>query len=460
MLMVILVLAFLVAVNILINKLPTGWVSYDISDVKLFSIGDKTREVAKSLDKDVTIYLIGETGNYDYIITQMLKLYEDQSSKIHVKNLDVNRNFATLREYGLEGETIDNGSILVVSDLRSKFIPESDIYELDVAKFAQSQYQTKYYNYDGEGEVTSALVYVTTSDIPKIYKVVGHNEDELGEIIMASIKKANYDIADINLMSDTIANDCDILLINSPQNDYTQMECDLIRDYVDHGGKIMISCAYENAEKTENFRNLLVYLGIELKTGVVCEQSDRTLSSESPYMYLANVSTSSSLTKEMSQNSYVFVSVSTGLYTAETKKKSLTLSPFLQTTSGSFQCLDLAREKFVQKTGDISGPITIGLTGEDSLSGMKMVVFGSNRLVDNALLEAYPNILNGDLYIAALNYLCSFDRSVSIPVKVTDFGKNLYMMSNRNMALVISAVILPITVLLIGFIVWYRRRNR
>ena len=123
-LMVVLVLAFLVAVNILVNKLPVSWVSYDMSDVKLYSIGDKTRDVIKTLDEDVTIYLIGETGNYDHILSQMLDLYEEQSSKIHVKNLDMNREFAILKQYNLDQQTIENGSVLVVSAERQKFIPE------------------------------------------------------------------------------------------------------------------------------------------------------------------------------------------------------------------------------------------------------------------------------------------------------------------------------------------------
>lgn len=459
-LMVVLVLAFLVAVNVLINKLPVSWVSYDMSDVKLYSIGDKTRDVIKSLDEDVTIYLIGETGNYDHILTQMLQLYEEQSSKIHVKNLDMNRDFAVLKQYNLDQQTIENGSVLVVSGERQKFIPESDIYELDYTKYYQSGYTDAQYNYDGEGEITSALLYVTTQEIPFICVVNGHNEAELGSTITAAIKKANYDIQSINLATGSIPADCDILFLGAPQTDYSADECNKIRDYVDMGGKIFINCTYENYE-TENFRNLLLYCGIDLKQGVIFEQTDHSRDQQTPFVYYANVSSSHSVTKDISSNSYVYVYISTGLFTADTKKNSITIKPFMQTTEGAFQRVNYQTETSVSKTADdIAGPLTIGLTGEDSLSGMKMVVFGCANLVEDGLLMSYPNVVNSDVYLSALNYLCSFDRSVSVPVKTTDFGKNLYMAKSRNLALVITVGVIPITVLLIGFIVWYRRRNR
>ena len=460
MLMVILVLAFLVAVNVLINKLPVSWVSYDMSDVKLYSIGDKTREVAKSLTEDVDIYLIGETGNYDHILTQMLELYEEQSSKIHVKNLDMNRDFAILKQYGLDQQTIENGSVLVVSKDRQKFIPEADIYELDTAKYYQSGYSDVQYNYDGEGEITSALIYVTTQDIPNICVVNGHNEVALGSTITSAIKKANYDIQNVNLSTGSIPKECDILLICAPQTDYSADECNKIRDYVDNGGNIFINCTYENYE-TENFRNLLLYCGVELKQGVIFEQSDHSQDQQTPFVYYANVSGSHSVTSSISQNSYVYVYISTGLFTADTKKSTITIKPFMQTTDGAFQRVNYKTESGVTKTAsDISGPLTIGLTGEDSLSGMKMVAFGCSNLVDDGLLINYPNVVNSDVFISALNYLCSFDRSVSVAVKTTDFGTNIYMASTRNLALIITSAVLPIAVLLIGFIVWYRRRNR
>lgn len=459
-LMVVLVLAFLVAVNILVNKLPVSWVSYDMSDVKLYSIGDKTRDVIKTLDEDVTIYLIGETGNYDHILSQMLDLYEEQSSKIHVKNLDMNREFAILKQYNLDQQTIENGSILVVSAERQKFIPESEIYELDYTQYYQSGYTDALYNYDGEGEITSALIYVTTKEIPNICVVTGHNESELGSTITASIKKANYDIQTINLATGSIPQECDILFLNSPQTDYSADECNKIRDYVDMGGKLFINCTYENYD-TENFRNLLLYCGVELKQGVVFEQADHSKDQQTPFVYYANVSSSHSVTSNISQNSYVYVYISTGLFTADTKKNTLTIKPFMQTTDGAFQRVDYKTESSITKTAtDIAGPLTIGLTGEDSLTGMKMVVFGCASLVEDGLLMSYPNVVNSDVYISALNYLCSFDRSVSIPVKTTDFGENLYMASSRNLALIITAAVIPIVVLLIGFIVWYRRRNR
>jgi|GEM_PF-3404195 len=460
--MIILLLAFLVAVNILVKRLPVEWVSYDMTDIKMYSIGDKTREIVEALDKDVTIYHIGTTGNYDQIISNMLPYYEELSTKLHVKNLDINRDFAFLQQYAIDTSIFAGTSVLVVSENRYKIITQDELYPLDQQKYMQTWDQSVSKLYDGEGAVTSGILYVTAQDLPKIYKVVGHEEVELGKTILAMIKKANYEISDINLTTGSIPDDCDILMLNSPQLDYTVIECDKVRDYMDRGGKLFFNCGYENYS-TANFRNLLLYGGVELKNGVVYEQKERWADTSSPFLFFANAS-NVSLTKNLSRNLYVIVPTATGLFTSENLKTSITITPFLQSTEGGFLREINQDSEALKKTtmiaGDTAGPITIGLTASDKMTGMNMVVMGIPKIVEEGYLEIYKNTLNIDLYIASLNHLCSFDKGVSIPAKTTDFGSNLYLASNRNLSTILTVVVLPSIVLLIGFIVWYKRRNR
>ena len=50
------VLAILIAVNILASVLPTALTKLDISSTKLYSITSSTKVVVNNLEKDVTIY--------------------------------------------------------------------------------------------------------------------------------------------------------------------------------------------------------------------------------------------------------------------------------------------------------------------------------------------------------------------------------------------------------------------
>ena len=52
------VLAILVAVNVLFSALPSSSTEYDISASKLYSVTSNTKSVVNALTEDVTIYWI------------------------------------------------------------------------------------------------------------------------------------------------------------------------------------------------------------------------------------------------------------------------------------------------------------------------------------------------------------------------------------------------------------------
>ena len=54
------VLAILIAVNVLVEKLPASWTQFDISAARLYSLTSDTKVVATNLQQDVTIYWIAQ----------------------------------------------------------------------------------------------------------------------------------------------------------------------------------------------------------------------------------------------------------------------------------------------------------------------------------------------------------------------------------------------------------------
>lgn len=76
--------------------------------------------------------------------------------------------------------------MIVVSDKRSKVIPYSDLYESSVNYQTYSMETTAF---DGEGQVTSAIAYVTTEDLPILYTLTGHEENDLDSSMQSAIEK-------------------------------------------------------------------------------------------------------------------------------------------------------------------------------------------------------------------------------------------------------------------------------
>ena len=72
---------------------------------------------------------------------------------------------------------LTNNSLIVVCGERSTYVSYNDIYEYDLTDY----YTTGEYdvNFAGESALTSAIDYVTSEDLPKVYALTGHGEGEL-----------------------------------------------------------------------------------------------------------------------------------------------------------------------------------------------------------------------------------------------------------------------------------------
>ena len=60
-----------VVFNLVVGKLPVQYRNVDLSQTKLSTIGDTTKELVSNLDQDVTIYQIAESGSENETIQKL-----------------------------------------------------------------------------------------------------------------------------------------------------------------------------------------------------------------------------------------------------------------------------------------------------------------------------------------------------------------------------------------------------
>ena len=123
------VLAILVAVNVLAEKLPSSWTQFDISAAQLYSLTADTKAVVTNLDQDVTIYWISQAGQEDTVIEKLLDRYEELSDHITVLKRDPDVYPTFVQQY--TDETVTNNSLVVESGERNRYIGYDDIYQYD-----------------------------------------------------------------------------------------------------------------------------------------------------------------------------------------------------------------------------------------------------------------------------------------------------------------------------------------
>ena len=64
-----------VLVNLVVRAIPSKYTEFDLSEGKMYTLGDSSVQLAQSLQQDVTIYYLCETGSEDAIITKLLDHY-------------------------------------------------------------------------------------------------------------------------------------------------------------------------------------------------------------------------------------------------------------------------------------------------------------------------------------------------------------------------------------------------
>ena len=133
---------------------------------------------------------------------------------------DILREREESRHDGTSDKISDN-SILAAGEERFRVLRNSDLYpsnyDYDTGKITN--------NFDGEGQITSAIRFIASDSLSKIYLVTGHGENELSEELEASLNKEGVSYENINLtVSEEIPEDASCVWLNVPVTDLTKQE--------------------------------------------------------------------------------------------------------------------------------------------------------------------------------------------------------------------------------------------
>ena len=173
-LLTVVVVCVLIAGNILAAALPSKWTQFDISAARLYSLTSDTKAVVTNLKKDVNIYWVTQAGKESEVIEKILDRYSDLSKHIKVekKNPDVYPTFA--KNY--TEEEVQNNSIIVECGDKNRYIAYDTIYQTDYSNYYTTGSVSS--SFDGEGAITSAINYVVSDELPKVYTLSGYEGEE------------------------------------------------------------------------------------------------------------------------------------------------------------------------------------------------------------------------------------------------------------------------------------------
>lgn len=445
------VLAILVVLNVLVSELPSSLTKLDISATKLYSITSNTKVVVNALEEDVTIYWIVQSGEEDDVIENLLSKYESLSDHIKVvkKNPDVYPTFA--EQY--TNETVQNNSLVVECGERSRFIGYDDIYiqEADIYSYTYST------SFDGEGAITSAIDYVVTDDLPQLYVLEGHGEQELPQNFKEQIEKENIETNTLSLLTvDEVPEDADAILIYEPSSDLSEEEIDMLYEYAEDGGKLLVIAGPTEDGILENLYSLLENYDVETCEGVVVE-GNRDRYTMQPYVLLPEMSSHEITDSLIEENYYPNMPISQGMIIND---ESGAVTPLLTTSSESFSKIagyDLTT--YEKEEEDVDGPFAVALSIDCSNEG-QIVWFSSAAFLDD-MYNALSSGSNSDLAMNALSSLIGESEAMAIRSKSLNYNYLSITDSTASLLKTLMIGVFPLTYLGVGvFVILKRRREQ
>ena len=455
--MIVIFVAIVVVVNLIVDKLPTKYTQIDTSDSLVYSIGDQTKELLKGLEKDVSLYLVAETGSEDEKISNMLQKYAEESKHVTVEQKDPVVSPKFVSEY--TDDDVASNSVIVVCGDRSKVVAYSSMYESSI-DYNTYSYQTT--GFDGEGQITSAISYVTSDSLPILYNLEGHGEDDLDSTIEEGIEKANIEVKTLNLLTEeSVPDDADCLLINSPSSDISEDEKDAILEYLENGGKAMIFSDYTE-EELPNFAAVLENYGVKTAEGIVFEGDNQHYGMQMPYYLLPTVNSTDASSETASSGYYILMPYAQGIQELDDVRDTVTIEHILDTSDSAYSKINLQSETIEKEDDDIGGPFALGVRiTEDVGDEQTQIIYYSTAYLMDSQINQMVSGGNEKLVLESISSLVSSDETTTISIPSKSLEVSYLTISDYDASFWKICVIglIPGIFLVGGFVIWLKRRK-
>lgn len=448
--------SILFSINIAVGKLN---IKKDLTQEKIYSITDQSKNLLKNLKTDTNIIAFFETGKEDPGIKAVLEQYKSASKKITLEYKDPIKYPTIVEKYSNGNVKPSTGSVVVESGNKYKVITTDEFFNQTVdSTTGESEVST----FAAEQQITNAILYVNSVKEQVLYTLTGHEEGSLSSEVSKQLQTENYTIKDINLLqgSSSLTKEC-ILVVVSPKKDLSKDEAQKIKTFLNNGGRAAFFMDITK-ESLPNFQEILQSYGVKLQNSVVVEGNSQN-ATNTPVYLLPNLENQEIVNELKVNKLYVLMPLSQGIEELKTKKSTTTIEPFLTTSSNSWGKVNLNATTFSKEKGDLQGPfnIAVAITDENKAAAAttKLIVIGNAYFMNSDAISA-TNGNNLDIAVNSLNWLQ--DKKDSISIRPKDLSAPSLILNDLQ-KIVLSGVVvilIPSVVIIIGITVWLRRRNR
>ncbi|MDE6729881.1 MAG: GldG family protein [Oscillospiraceae bacterium] len=286
-----------ILVSVLVEKYP---LKLDLTEDAKFEISQESMDYLKDLNQEVNFTVFMSESNFQSsnemmkMIHEILARYAQYSDKIHVSYVDptTNPDVVNLYQANYTG-TLTEGDIVIsdaTANSKMRVVNIGNLFSYDQQKY----YRYYYYGtgtledcvtgFQGEQNLTSALMYVTDADPVTVGVLTTANGQPLFNTryhtnslnaLTQTLFKNGYDMQAIDLYTDTIDPEAyDMLILPAPVNDLTANGIESLSAFLYNNGdynRNLIYIADFTQSDTPNLDEFLETWGIQVTKNIAVE---------------------------------------------------------------------------------------------------------------------------------------------------------------------------------------------
>ncbi len=436
----------------------------DLTENAAYEVGDETISLLERLDMPVEIYVLSSEDSFGGSVyleqaKRILNQYPRYSDKIKLTWVDYASDPTFAARF--PDLSLANGDLIVKSGERIKHILVGNLFNYTYTASGELAFESS----RAEAALTSAIVNVTSADPVRVAVLTGNGVSS-AEIFTALLADNNYDLASVNLTTDSLEG-FDAALLLAPTADLSEDVVRKLDAFLYNGGEYGRTLFYAAGAGQGALPNLDAFLsewGIAYLDGAVFETS-----AERTYQY---------------QPYYPVVDYEDNAYTSGLKDAS---TPFLMPMARPMQALfsskdgyyvqtllsfcasagvrpSDAAESFTASEAEIWGPMPALVISSYTASGGAQaeshIVASSSTAMLDALCLQNSSLTNAEYLLNLLGDLTQREDIVNIQSKTLE-GKTLGVTSAQATTLgVVLAGAVPLLIIAAGVAVWLVRRYK
>lgn len=462
-----------VLVSMLLERFPT---KLDLTENKIFSLSDQSVDFLGTLDQEVDVTVLSEeatlstAGTDAKQVVEIINKYAQYSNKIKINYVNPDKNPEVITYFNnLYKGDVSSKFVVLVSGDRIKALGVSDLISSETSYSQDYSSSTTITKSTAEQAMTSALMYITDANPMKVTVLSGSSAGDISGLT-GLLETNGYEMETVDLLTGTIDPESALVILNSPSTDLTDDQISKLAEYLDNSGKLGKNLLYVSdyrQQSTPKLDALLAEWGLEVGSGYVMDSNTNNLALIQSNLY--------GIYTKISNENY-----SVGLQNADLPVVSLLSRPinllFEKDSNGrSTESLlateatayvipadatqDLDLNSLEKKAANLMAVGSKYVYVDNTQLTSNVMVFGSGYFTNAAFVES-TNLNNGDYALSAINKMTGKTNSVSIVAK--DLTQTTLEMTAAQATTVRNIVIIfiPLAIIIVGIVIWIRRRNR